>query len=112
MLKSLRRESTDTAAFRIIICTFSLKFVTLCCRHYAKVLTHADASCSDLGEKSSGPHQRHIKFPGSMFGKQNRAFVGDWFTKFPWIEYSSQLDASFCFACRHFCPRHHYAEKL
>ena len=31
-----------------------------------------------------------------------RSFVGPWFHKYEWAEYSYQHDAMFCFACRHF----------
>ena len=33
-----------------------------------------------------------------------RSFVGAWFHKYEWAEYSYQHDAMFCFACRHFAP--------
>jgi len=31
-----------------------------------------------------------------------RSFRYNWFEKHPWLEYSTEKDAAFCFACRHF----------
>lgn len=37
-----------------------------------------------------------------QFGSQKRAFQGQWFQAFKWLEYSRKENAAFCFACRIF----------
>lgn len=72
-----------------------------------------DSNAIDLGEKHIGPTQPHLnKYPSMKSGKQNRSFNEDWFNKFPWIEYSIQHDAIFCFPCRHFHSPSAYADNL
>ncbi|XP_030047652.1 uncharacterized protein LOC115461718 [Microcaecilia unicolor] len=57
----------------------------------------------DLGSPTMGPSQPHLpKFPKSVFGKQNRSFTSEYYKTFSFLEYSQQLDAVFCFPCRHF----------
>ena len=48
------------------------------------------------------PKQPRIKFPVTRFGKKPRAFNPDWYTIYPWLEYSIKHDAAYCFACRMF----------
>ncbi|XP_058211521.1 uncharacterized protein LOC131323691 [Rhododendron vialii] len=48
----------------------------------------------------AGPYQPNcLEFPRSKFGIQYRRFQSSWFSKFPWLEYSPQKDAAFCFPC-------------
>ncbi len=62
----------------------------------------ARATPGDLGEKPSGPKQPVLpEFPTKIFGDRKRAFSTHYF-KYPWVEYSIERDAVFCFACRHF----------
>ena len=42
------------------------------------------------------------RFPEKMQGGFNRSFNLQWFKSYPWLEYSQNEDAAFCFACRHF----------
>ena len=66
-----------------------------------------------LGLKHKGPAQpKLLKFPLTSSAGQNRAFVRDWYAKFPWIEYSIAADTAFCFPCRHFASRYGNSEPL
>ena len=47
-----------------------------------------------------GPFQpKNFVFPKKMYGKQNRAFHPNWFTKFPWLHYNEKNDSALCFVC-------------
>ena len=60
-----------------------------------------------------GPKQPHLSsFPKTVFGKQNRSFSSIYYTNYPWLEYSIQCDAVFCFACRHFHTYRRSVEEL
>jgi len=68
---------------------------------------------ADLGLKNDGPKQPHLTlFPKTMFGKQNRSFSINYYDNYPWVEYSVQHDAVFCFACRHFHTDRRFVEEL
>ena len=55
------------------------------------------------GDKPTQPRLK--EYPKHSEGKSHaRSFVGAWFDKYDWAEYSQQRDAMFCFACRHFAP--------
>ncbi|KAL1428058.1 hypothetical protein MTO96_000395 [Rhipicephalus appendiculatus] len=41
-------------------------------------------------------------FPSKKYGKLSRSFNSDWYRLFPWLEYSAQADAAFCYPCRMF----------
>ena len=43
------------------------------------------------------PHRASYPQNGS-----NRSFRYSWFSQYPWLEYSIELDAAFCYTCRHF----------
>ena len=45
-------------------------------------------------------------FPKTQIGDRKRSFSSHWYSKFPFIEYSTQRDAVFCFPCRHFPLTH------
>ena len=53
-----------------------------------------------VGEK---PHQPvSFKFPKREFGKNKivrRSFLPQWFKRWPWLHYSEDVDAAFCFVC-------------
>lgn len=48
------------------------------------------------------PTQPIINFPRRKICDKQRSFQSSWYKTYPWIEYSIQLDAIFCFFCRHF----------
>jgi hypothetical protein len=53
--------------------------------------------------KTSAPSQSKLaSYPKTSYGKQCRTFQSSWFVKYPWLEYSQQLDAVYCFCCRWF----------
>lgn len=61
--------------------------------------------------REDGPTQPMLaKYPFSTFGKQQRSFSSSGFKTFPFIEYSCQCDAVYCFACRLFPAKSGYAE--
>ena len=54
-------------------------------------------------DKSESPVQPKICFPSRVFGSSGcRSFQVHWYKEFPWIEYSVEKDAVFCFPCRFF----------
>ena len=57
-------------------------------------------------EKSDSPAQPNINFPTRIYGSRSRSFQLNWYTIFPWIEYSMARDAVFCFPCRFFGVSH------
>ena len=61
--------------------------------------------------KTENPVQPVIEFPVTMFGKVGRSFQERWYQQYPWLEYSKELDAAFCFSCRFFHPRPLGSEK-
>lgn len=42
------------------------------------------------------------QFPRTQYGAKTRSFNNSWYKDNPWLEYSVSLNASYCFACRHF----------
>lgn len=56
----------------------------------------------DISRK--GEEKMTQDFQGHIFKKQNdgRSFQVSWLKQYPWIEYSKQLDAVFCYPCRQF----------
>ena len=52
--------------------------------------------------KYDTPVQPVIDFPRRRYGSSSRCFQVSWYTLFPWIEYSIERDAAYCFACRFF----------
>ena len=72
-----------------------------------------EQSATDLGQKADGPKQPCLaSFPKTMFGKHNRSFSTTWYAQFPWLEYSVEHDAVFCFPCRHFHTDRRYVEHV
>ena len=53
-------------------------------------------------DKSEIPVQPKICFPSRLFGASGRSFQAHWYKEFPWIEYSFEKYAIFCFLCRFF----------
>ncbi len=53
--------------------------------------------------KSDSPQQpTGIHFPFRDYGRYKRCFRVSWYNEFPWLEYSVERDAVFCFVCRFF----------
>ena len=50
----------------------------------------------------TGPKQPRINFPKD---RHNRKFNPVWYTDYKWLEYSIAMDATFCYACKHFGKR-------
>ncbi|EER20094.1 hypothetical protein Pmar_PMAR007379 [Perkinsus marinus ATCC 50983] len=43
-----------------------------------------------------------VKGKNFLANDQNRSFLPAWQDKYPWLEYSTQKDAVYCYYCRHF----------
>ncbi|KAJ8024794.1 Zinc finger MYM-type protein 1 [Holothuria leucospilota] len=56
-----------------------------------------------------GPYQPSMSFPKRKCGDRQRSFNPLWYREFPWLEYSPEKDAMFCFSCRFFCKRTPYS---
>ena len=75
--------------------------------HPTKKQKKEDSAPADISQSASeNPIQVRLKeYPRHSEGKSHaRSFVGAWFDKYEWAEYSKERDAMFCFACRHFAP--------
>ena len=59
---------------------------------------------SDIAQdKSQSPKQpAGMTFPNRFYGNSKRCFQAKWYTDYPWVEYSVERDAVFCFPCRYF----------
>lgn len=67
---------------------------------------------SSLGTKESGPIQRRLtSYPLTLSGKQNRSFLKAYFDQYPWLEYSVEKDAAFCYVCRVFSAIQSYSDE-
>ena len=65
------------------------------------VVSSVCAQLNDLGTCS--PKQPVLaQYPSTLCGKKHRRFQKVWYTGRPWLEYSVQLDACFCYCCRIF----------
>ena len=55
-------------------------------------------------DKMGNPMQLNVSFPNRFYGRTRTAksFQASWCNDYPWIEYSQQKDAAFCFCCRFF----------
>lgn len=58
----------------------------------------APTDISKIGEKYTEQRLKNVLFPL----RDGRRFQVNWIQKFPWIEYSIQRDAVFCYPCRQF----------
>lgn len=63
---------------------------------------------TDISRK--GEDKKNQDFYNYTFKKQanGRSFQNGWVIKFPWIEYSKEKDAAFCYPCRQFGLCHTY----
>ncbi|KAL3210437.1 hypothetical protein MRX96_052178 [Rhipicephalus microplus] len=75
----------------------------------ATEFTASDADVDHAGQldiskfKTEQPTQPILNpFPSKKYGKLSRSFNSNWYRLFPWLEYSAQADAAFCFPCRMF----------
>ncbi|KAF0722491.1 zinc finger MYM-type protein 1-like, partial [Aphis craccivora] len=56
-----------------------------------------------LGDIENGLYRPILAaYPKTKFGKQYRSFNKQWFVECAWLEYSTKLDAVFCYVCRIF----------
>ena len=53
--------------------------------------------------QTSEPRQPILKvYSPRQYGTIYRDFQGDWYKKYPWLEYDTELKAATCFTCRTF----------
>ena len=74
----------------------------------APVSSHASTNDTGLPsdiaqDKSQLPRQpTGMMFPHRLYGSTKRCFQANWYSDYPWLEYSVERDAVFCFSCRFF----------
>ena len=66
-------------------------------------IPHAPGPSDISFGKFDSPVQPIVKdFKITKYSGRERSFQSKWYQHFPWLEYSCQTDAAYCFACRHF----------
>ena len=69
------------------------------------------SQCTNTGipvtDIAAGPHQPPpvqpiVNFPSRIFGSKKRSFNCEWYKLYPWLEYSKEKDAAYCYPCRFF----------
>ena len=61
------------------------------------------APCDIASGVLEAPKQPRVEFPSRSFGTgRQRAFNSQWYNSHPWLEYSVERDAAFCYPCRLF----------
>lgn len=66
-------------------------------------VTHLQAPSDIASGVLEAPKQPRVKFPSRSFGTgRQRSFNSDWYKSHPWLEYSVERDAAFCYPCRLF----------
>ena len=65
---------------------------------------HDANATTDISKRPGDGPQRPIRknYPSRLIGNQQRSFNATWFDTYSWLEYSVEMDTTFCFACRHF----------
>ena len=55
---------------------------------------------------AAGAHQPPVQpimnFPSQTFGSKKRPFNCEWYKLYPWLEYSKEKDAAYCYPCHFF----------
>ena len=64
----------------------------------------ADRPPTDIAHHKSEPPQQPtgISFPTREYDTSKQSFHVSWYNNFPWLEYSMERDAVFCFPCQFF----------
>ena len=79
----------------------------------AEGTTIATSSNDIANTRDCGPVRPMLKqFPKRMIGGKLRGFSSQWYAPYPFVEYSVQMDAVFCYACRLFPPPLVHAEEV
>ena len=62
----------------------------------------ASSDCIPEIAMNCQPHQppKTFKFPGTVYGKQQRSFQHHWFEKYPWLDYDVEEDSMTCAFCK------------
>jgi hypothetical protein len=68
---------------------------------FAKPVIRAPSDIS-LSRDDQPTRPQKSEYPKTVFGQQKRSFSKSIYAKYNFIEYSSERDAVFCYACRHF----------
>lgn len=64
----------------------------------------------DLAHEKSGIQPKLSSYPRTQQKDQFQSFNSRWYNDYPFLEYSVQRDAIFCFSCRLFPSSSHKAE--
>ena len=65
--------------------------------------THSYSIVDDIASTpASPPVQLIIIYPATIFCGKARSFSQAWYNVYPWLEYSVQANACFCYSCRLF----------
>ena len=68
-----------------------------------EVLLHKHVPSDIASGPLEAPKQPRVGFPSRPFGTgRQRAFNPEWYRSHPWLEYSAERDAAFCYPCRVF----------
>ena len=61
-------------------------------------------SPSDIASTPAFPpiQPTRIKYPITVISGKSRSFNPSWYTAYPWLEYSTERDACYCYSCRLF----------
>lgn len=77
--------------------------------------TESSSTCIQVPDIASGPEvmpaQPKGPFPSRNFSNTRRSFNSSWYNDYSWVEYSSSLDAAFCYPCRLFTTKSGKSEK-
>ena len=63
------------------------------------ITSQLSSSQHSVSSSSLCPNQPVINLPRDQ---NKRRFKSEWYKDFPWLEYTVEIDAAFCFACKHF----------
>ena len=77
------------------------------CTASARVATPSDIA---KGIQDGPAQPRNHTFLSTAFGNRLRTFNPLWFDTFPWLEYSIEKNAAFCYACHFFTTGQHRSE--
>lgn len=70
------------------------------------VILQCSSTPDDISHSGTDPPSQP-KLAHYKKNKEKRSFQSQWYSSFPWLEYSEEQDCAFCFYCRHFSNHVH-----
>ena len=68
--------------------------------------SHSSSQCDvvDIAQTPASPPVQPVmsNYPATIFSGKARSFSQAWYSAYPWLEYSIQANACFCYSCRLF----------